>query len=141
MELSHLCLDVDFDINFLLAAKWLLPSKITSKVCVIGWKIATRVDLWKRGVIRDIHQQCGVLCFEGVVFRDNCQWAWLVFRGIVSWISWWGGIFFTFNALVKGKKKKANKICHVVWLATTWCIWYEQNNICSKKKWLIWWRW
>jgi hypothetical protein len=38
--------------------------------------------------------------------------------------------FLSFGRILKGKKTKG--LWHIIWLATTWCIWRSRNNILFK---------
>jgi hypothetical protein len=49
-------------------------------------------------------------------------------------ISGGGGFnhFFKFGDIIKSKK--GNRVRHLIWLATTWCIWRLRNNIVFRGK-------
>jgi hypothetical protein len=84
---------------------------VPSKVIIFSWrllleKLPTREALYHRGVIANIHETFCVFCFN---LEETVQHMYL------------------FGKLAKGKICKGVK--HLIWLATTWCIWRLWNNI------------
>jgi len=100
-----------------------------------GWRLLqdrlpTLVELWRRGVIRDVHQQCCVFCFEDIESASHlfasCNKTKKNWDLIFTWLDWkavgWRAElidnFLLVNSICKGKNRK--KVSHLVWLTIAW---------------------
>ncbi|CAJ2661771.1 unnamed protein product [Trifolium pratense] len=121
----------------------LWKNDIPSKVGVFGWrllldKLPTRAALASKGILSNYHDLPCVFCFQAVEDINHlffsCYKVLDVWRQVYSWMGFdpnclvvgWKH-FLTFGSLVKSKK--GMKVKHLVWLATTWCLWRMRNNI------------
>lgn len=62
---------IDFDDDYVTAIERLWSIVVPSIINAFGWsllqdKLPTRVKLWRRNVISDVHQQCCVWCFNDI---------------------------------------------------------------------------
>jgi hypothetical protein len=57
------------------------------------------------------------------VWEDVLRW---VSQSLLTGLEGWNH-FLCFGKMVKSKK--GNRIRHLIWLATTWCIWKHRNNV------------
>ncbi|CAJ2672826.1 unnamed protein product [Trifolium pratense] len=129
------------DLTYALRKLW--KNDVPSKVGVFGWrllleKLPTRAALASKGILTNSHDLSCVFCFQVVedcnhVFL-SCHKIYEVWRQIFLWLGFdynhqeGGWIhFLRFGSLVK--VKKGMKVRHLIWLATTWCIWRMRNNI------------
>ncbi|CAJ2645290.1 unnamed protein product [Trifolium pratense] len=127
----------------LVAIRKLWKNDLPSKVGVFGWrllleKLPTRVALAHRGIILSGGDLKCVLCSS--MLEDlshlffNCIHVSNIWKKIYAWLGLpynnqgIGHIhFMQFGAAVKAQK--GMKFRHLIWLATTWCIWRMRNNI------------
>jgi hypothetical protein len=129
--------------NTALALKKLWKTKVPSKASIFGWrlllaKLPTKVALFDKGIITSNFEKCCVFCSTEAediqhVFL-NCNLIVQVWNSIFNWLG--SNIivnasvsehFLTFGGILKGKKTKGLR--HIIWVATTWCIWRFRNNI------------
>jgi hypothetical protein len=118
-------------------------NNVPSKISIFGWrllleKLPTRDALFNKGIITtNIEKRC-VFCSthdESIshVFI-HCSFSSTVWRKVLSWM----GLnlinsnsiqehFLLFGDLIKSKANKKHR--HIIWLATTWCIWRLRNNL------------
>jgi hypothetical protein len=112
-------------------------------VCLAGNccrdRLPTRVELWRRGFIWDVDQQCSVICFDNIESAShlfvNCIKIRKLWDLIFEWLDWkedgWSteivNKFLLFNFMCKGKKGKKVSLSHMIWLATVYklvTMWY-----------------
>jgi hypothetical protein len=125
------------------ALKKLWKTKIPSKASIFGWrlllgKLPTKAALFDKGIITNNFEKCCVFCSNEVediqhVFF-NCNLIVQVWDSIFKWLGTNAIVnatvtehFLTFGGIFKGKKTKGLR--HIIWVATTWCIWRYRNNI------------
>jgi hypothetical protein len=101
-------------------------------------KLPTRATLASKGILSNSHDLKCIFCSQEVedcnhlffscykvkeVWRQVCLWL-----GVVSNLQEGGWkLFLHYGSLVKNKK--GMKVRHLIWLATTWCLWRMRNNI------------
>jgi hypothetical protein len=121
----------------------LWSNNVPSKISIFGWrllieKLPTREALYNKGIITNNHERCCVFCLREVedinhIFY-NCRIAIQIWNRIFGWMGIqaipFAGIqnhFAQFGTCLKGSHNKKHR--HIIWLATTWCIWRKRNNI------------
>lgn len=79
------------------------------------------------------------LCFAEIEFHNHlfftCDNAKEIWKTIFTWLNWYSSdrasykadIFLSFVHPLRGKK--ANRVSHLISLATCWSIWLERNNV------------
>jgi hypothetical protein len=118
-------------------------NNVPSKISIFGWrllleKLPTRDALFNKGIITtNIEKRC-VFCSthdESISHVSiHCSFSSTVWRKVLSWM----GLnlinsnsiqehFLLFGDLIKSKANKKHR--HIIWLATTWCIWRLRNNL------------
>jgi hypothetical protein len=120
---------------------WL--NDVPSKVSIFGWRLLlsrlpTRMALARKNIIVNLHELSCI--FYGEEQEElshllfNCPFSQELWKRIFKWmnvdfISFDEGWehFFAFGALLENKKFE--KARHVIWLATTWCLWRARNNV------------
>jgi hypothetical protein len=131
------------DPNVLDAIQNLWKNDVPTKVNIFGWrllldKLPTRAALQHRGILHNLNELACTFCFR--LLEDsshvffNCPFATKVWQAIFQWIgqyinslqACWNH-FQVFGALVKSKN--GSRVRHLIWLATTWCIWKLRNQI------------
>jgi hypothetical protein len=129
--------------NTVHALKKLWITKVPSKASIFGWrlllaKLPTKEALFEKGIITTNLERCCVFCSNEVedihhVFF-NCNLIVQVWDSIFNWLgsnlivnASVSDHFLTFGGILKGKKTKGLR--HIIWVATTWCIWRSRNNI------------
>jgi hypothetical protein len=133
----------NLDDNKLFFLKRLWKNNVPSKVSIFGWrmlieKLPTRATLHHIGVITNNIEKCCVLCSHSVESENhiflNCCVMNDIWRAVFKWMGTQilaaGTVqehLLLFGDIVKGKKCKGVK--HIIWLATTWCIWRTPNNV------------
>ncbi|KAK2424703.1 hypothetical protein QL285_035035 [Trifolium repens] len=131
------------DDNKLLSLGRMWKNNVPSKVSIFGWrllleKLPTRESLFSKGVITNVLDSCCVLCcnhvesISHVFFQchvSNSVWLFIFKRMGVSPImnATVQQHFLLFGDFIKSKVNK--RFRHVIWLATTWCIWRWRNQI------------
>ncbi|CAJ2667257.1 unnamed protein product [Trifolium pratense] len=134
---------VAIDENIVKALQQLWLNDVPSKVSIFGWRLLlsrlpTRMVLARKSILVNPHELCCIFCFEEqeelshVLF--NCSFSQKSWKRIFKWMNvdfisfddGWNH-FSSFGALLKNKKYE--KARHVIWLATTWCIWRARNNV------------
>jgi hypothetical protein len=131
------------DPNTALVLKKLWSTNIPSKGSVFGWrlvleKLPTKEALFNKGIITSNFERCCVFCsieeedIRHVFFK--CHMIHQVWEYIFKWMrvsfidfSSVTDHFLSFGSIIRGKNSK--KLRHILWLATTWCIWRTRNNI------------
>jgi hypothetical protein len=129
--------------NMVHALKKLWVTKVPSKASIFGWrlllaKLPTKVALFDKGIITTNLEKCCVFCsgveedIQHVFF--NCNVILQLWDAIFNWLGTTSVTyvsvtdhFLNFGGILKGKKTKGLR--HIIWLATTWCIWRSRNNI------------
>jgi ribosomal protein L30/L7E len=101
-------------------------------------KLPTNDALFNKGIITINTEKRCVLCSnqDETIFHVfiQCQFSSTVWRKILAWL----GLnsisstsvqhhFLLFGDLIKSKVNKKHR--HIIWLATTWCIWRRRNNL------------
>jgi hypothetical protein len=131
------------DENTVKALQELWLNDLPTKVSIFAWrllqnKLATRDELSNRGIILDpVHKTC-VLCFCLAETCDHLFFLCPFTHKIWTMVGEWLGVanfmqnvgcahFTNFGALLKPGRLK--KVRHLIWCATTWCIWSLRNNI------------
>jgi hypothetical protein len=119
----------------------LWKANVPSKVGIFGWrllndKLPTREALFRKGIITNSLETCCVFCqnvqedIHHIFFTCSIAATVRIFRWMgvnsIAYISIPQHLIL-FGRLIKGKKQKRLK--HIIWLATTWCIWRAHNNI------------
>jgi hypothetical protein len=118
-------------------------NNVPSKISIFGWrllleKLPTREALFNKGIIsNNIEKRC-VFCatHDQSIFHVfiQCSSSSTVWRKILTWM----GLnlinsssvqqhFLLFGDMIKSKSNKKHP--HIIWLATTWCIWRWRNNL------------
>jgi hypothetical protein len=131
------------DDDKVLALQKLWKNNVPSKVSIFGWrllleKLPTRESLFHKGIITSTQERHCVFCFNWEENIDHifmtCQVTANIWRAVLKWmgsnVTIVGTVqqhFLLFGDLIKGKHSKSVK--HIIWLATTWCIWRKRNNI------------
>ncbi|CAJ2655981.1 unnamed protein product [Trifolium pratense] len=143
---------VAIDENVVKALQQLWLNDVPSKVSIFGWRLLlsrlpTRMALARKSILVNPHEQCCIFCFEEqeelshVLF--NCSFSQKLWKRIFKWMNvdfisfddeW--KHFSSFGALLKNKKYE--KARHVIWLATTWCIWRARNNVVFRGETINW---
>jgi hypothetical protein len=131
------------DPNTAQVLKKLWSTNIPSKGSVFGWrlvleKLPTKEALFNKGIITSNFERCCVFCsieeedIRHVFFK--CHMIHQVWEYIFKWMrvsfidfSSVTDHFLSFGSIIRGKNSK--KLRHIIWLATTWCIWRTRNNI------------
>ncbi|PNY05892.1 ribonuclease H [Trifolium pratense] len=133
----------EINTNMITSLQQLWKNDIPSKVGVFGWrllleKLPTRAALASRGILTNPHDLPRVFCFTEIEdcmhLFFNCKLMQQVWRSIYKWLGCayynygegWKHFNF-FGGIVKSKK--GEKVKHLIWLVTTWCIWRLRNNI------------
>lgn len=119
------------DANFQSEVRQISDTFVPLKIVLFKWKLlqdihSIRIELWRRDVTRDVHQQCCILCFDEIElashlfvnYRKTRQICELIFK----WLDWradsWSNVlvhnFLLFNSLCKGKKGR--KASHLIWI-------------------------
>jgi hypothetical protein len=125
------------------ALKSLWLNNVPSKVSIFGWKLMleklpTGEALFNKGIITNNHDRCCVFCF-----KENEDINHIFFKCSISVEVWrtifrWMGLkdipflnicnhFTLFGESLKETNNKRSR--HIIWLATTWCLWRKRNNI------------
>jgi hypothetical protein len=134
------------DSNELDVLQELWKNDVPAKVNIFGWrllldKIPTRASLHHRGILTNPLEMPCSFCFHQTEDSSHlffhCPFATNVWEAIFNWIGQhinplqvgWNH-FQAFGALVKCKN--GNRVRHLIWLATTWCIWKLRNQIVFK---------
>ncbi|CAJ2653429.1 unnamed protein product [Trifolium pratense] len=129
--------------NVLDAIQKLWKNDVSSKVNIFGWrllleKLHTRAALHHRGILNNSHDISCIFCYMHMEDCShlffNCSFVKGVWETIYRWLGQslpadlegWNH-FLSFGSLVKSKK--GNQIRHLIWLATTWCLWKLRNNV------------
>jgi len=102
-------------------------------------RLPTRVELWKRDAIQDVHQQYCAICFGEIETTShlfaNCSKTRLMWERIFNRMDWntvgrgdeLVDDFLLFKKVCKGKSGR--KASHLILLATPWCTRLEHNDI------------
>jgi hypothetical protein len=130
------------------ALKDLWKINVPSKVSIFGWrllleKLPTREALHTKGIITNSHERNCVFCSREVEDINHIFFTCSVSAQIWSYVFGWMGYndipfvdiqshFSDFGNLLKGSINK--KYHHIIWLATTWCIWRKRNNIIFREE-------
>jgi hypothetical protein len=131
------------DANVLEAIQNLWKNDVPTKINIFGWrllldKLPTRDALHHRGILHNTYELTCSFCFhlpeDSFHVFFNCPFATKVWQAIFTWIghhvnpmqTCWNH-FQNFGTLVKSKN--GNWVRHLIWLATTWCIWKLRNQI------------
>ncbi|KAK2457421.1 hypothetical protein QL285_004692 [Trifolium repens] len=125
------------------ALKKLWKANVPLKVGIFGWrllidKLPSREALFRKGIITNPMDSCCVFCNSEMEDINHAFFKCSVTGTVWNSIFRWMGVntiafnsishhFLLFGQLTKGKKVK--RLRHIIWLATTWCIWRERNNI------------
>jgi hypothetical protein len=137
-------LDVpELDTAMVHALKLLWINNVPSKVSIFGWrllleKLPTKDALYNKGIITNNQERRCVLCLRE--YEDinhiffNCSVSIEVWSNIFRWLRL-NLIHFVnicnhfnlFGTTLKGATNKRSR--HLIWLATTWCLWRHRNNI------------
>jgi hypothetical protein len=134
---------VTLDSNVMDAIQELWKNDVPTKVNIFGWrllldKISTRAALHHRGILRNPSELSCTFCFHQSEDSSHlfffCPFAISVWEEIFKWLGQhimplqegWNH-FQSFGALVK--TKKGHRVRHLIWLATTWCIWNLRNQV------------
>ncbi|CAJ2677955.1 unnamed protein product [Trifolium pratense] len=129
--------------NVLGAIQKLWKNDVPSKVNIFGWrllleKLPTRAALHHRGILNNPHDNSCIFCYMQMEDCShlffNCSFVKGVWETIYRWLGQslptglegWNH-FLSFGSLVKSRK--GNRIRHLIWLATTWCLWKLRNNV------------
>jgi hypothetical protein len=131
------------DHNMVLALNKLWITNAPSKASIFGWrllldKFPTKVALINEGIITRNLEMCCVYCLKEVEDIQHVFFKCDVIVQVWSYIFKWMGVNFlvftsvldhllSFGGIIKGKNTK--RLRHIIWLATTWCIWRTRNNI------------
>ncbi|CAJ2673626.1 unnamed protein product [Trifolium pratense] len=133
----------NIDPDILTALHKLWKNNVPSKVGVFGWrllldKLPTRANLASKGILSSPHDLPCVFCFQ--VAEDcnhlffSCNKVTELWRQVCLWLGCDYNLqevgckhFLSFGLIIKSKKGK--KVRHLIWLATTWCLWRTRNNI------------
>ncbi|XP_045802312.1 uncharacterized protein LOC123895887 [Trifolium pratense] len=134
-------ISIDSDLLEALLTMW--KNDIPSKVGVFGWrllldKLPTRAALASKGILSNPHDLPCVFCFQAVETSHHlffsCGKAIDLWKQVFTWMGVEASLqvggrhhFTFFGSLVKSKK--GGKVKHLIWLATTWCLWRLRNNI------------
>jgi hypothetical protein len=129
--------------NVLGAIQKLWKNDVPSKVSVFGWrlllqKLPMRAALNHRGVLINPHDLPCVFCFQ--VSEDcshlffHCHFSMCIWENVFSWMGYHGisslegwNHFNSFGNTVKSKN--SSRVSHLIWLATTWCLWKHRNDV------------
>jgi hypothetical protein len=134
---------VNLDDSMVHSLELMWKNNILSKISIFGWqllleKLPTREALFNRGIIINSTEKRCVFCsnHDESIFHVfiQCNSSSTVWRKILTWM----GLnfinstsvqqhFFLFGDFIKSKANKKHR--HIIWLATTWCIWRWRNNI------------
>jgi hypothetical protein len=140
LQLSN---SVSVEVNVLEAIQNLWKNDVPTKVNTFGWrllldKLPTRAALHHRGIMIHSYDLYCTFCFHPLEDTSHvfflCPFAARVWEEVYRWIDKFINAnqvgwrhFNSFGALVKSKK--GNRVRHLIWLATTWCIWKLRNKI------------
>ncbi|MCI12807.1 putative ribonuclease H protein, partial [Trifolium medium] len=124
-----------------LAHLW--QNSVPSKVAIFGWRLLlgrlpTRESLYNKGIINTPLDTLCVLCSNEVEDIHHLFFLCNVSQQVWLKIFDWMGIdpmafqdvsshFLCFGQTCKGKNSK--RYSHIIWLATTWCMWNNRNSI------------
>ncbi|XP_058774315.1 uncharacterized protein LOC131648586 [Vicia villosa] len=129
-------------------ASYLWNVKAPAKILFFGWRIihnriATKDQLFKRGVLVDVNDLMCVLCMKKeetlLHLIGGCEITSRIWRRVFHWIG--HGLELSFDEFVGffascGKVKSLIKrtIAAVIWLATAWCLWLKRNACIFRKE-------
>jgi hypothetical protein len=134
---------VNLDDTMIHSLELLWKNNVPSKISIFGWRLLierlpTREALINKGIIINNSDNRCVLCSNHgeSIFHVfvQCHFSSTVWREIFTWL----GLefinstsvqhhFLLFGDLIKSKVIKKHR--HIIWLATTWCLWRRRNNI------------
>jgi hypothetical protein len=137
---------VNLDDSVVRSLELMWKNNVPSKISIFGWrllleKLPTREALFDKGIIINNNEKCCVFCSNNdeSIFHVfiQCNFTTTVWHKILNWmgLNFFNSIsvqqhFISFEELIKSKANKVTKrYRHIIWLATTWCIWRWRNNI------------
>jgi hypothetical protein len=131
------------DDSKLLSLGRMWKNNVPSKISIFGWrllleKLPTRDSLFIKGVITNVLDRGCVLCCNHVETTTHIFLQCPASNSVWVHIFKWMGLtpimnasvqqhFIVFGDLLKSVVHKRYR--HVIWLATTWCIWRRRNHI------------
>jgi hypothetical protein len=131
------------DDNKLISLGRMWKNNVPSKISMFGWrllleKLPTRESLFSKGVVTNAMDSYCVLCCNHVESMNHIFLQCHVSNSVWIIIFKWMGLtpitnasvqqhFLMFGDLIKSNVNKRYR--HVIWLATTWCIWRWRNQI------------
>jgi hypothetical protein len=143
LKLLNRSVMVNLDDSMVHSLELMWKNNVPSKISIFGWqlllkKLPTREALFDKGIIINSTEKRCVFCsnHDESIFHVfiQCNYSSTVWRKILTWM----GLnfinstsvqqhFILFGELIKSKANKKHR--HIIWLATTWCIWRWRNNI------------
>jgi hypothetical protein len=134
---------VSVESSVLEAIQNMWKNDVPTKVNIFGWrllldKLPTREALHHRGIMSNSQELYCTFCFHQVEDAAHlfflCPFASYIWEAIFKWIGKsinptqvGRNHFNSFGALIKSRHSK--RVRHLIWLATTWCIWRLRNKI------------
>jgi hypothetical protein len=125
--------------------KNLWKNDIPSKVLVFGWRLLlerlpTRGALHHRGILSNTHDPSCVFCLQHIEDCEHLFFSCAFTKSVWDEVFLWIGKSIASEGPVYGlnhfslfgtlfRYPKGGRVNHLIWLATTWCVWNLRNQV------------